>query len=161
MCGINSVGAQGCGCRFTLCQASLKMGLLLYKTEIVCRVMLLTVDKGTEIQIEKKYLLEFAGGCLIQVLEFHYIRFIKTYLSDYFNALTFESHYSNMWTKEFVSWTNDSVCRFEWIQICTSMWYVMRAIQNEVWFLSCRRCCQKLINFFNDIQMESSSGIRS
>ena len=53
MCGNNSVGAQGCGCMFTLCQASLKMGLLLYETEIVCSVMLLTVDKGTEIQIEK------------------------------------------------------------------------------------------------------------
>ena len=46
---------------------------------------------------------KFAGGCLIQVLEFHYIRIIRAYLSDYFNALTFESHYSNMWTKEFVS----------------------------------------------------------
>jgi hypothetical protein len=38
------------------------MGVLLYKSEIVCRVMLFTVDKGTEIQIEKRYLLEFAGG---------------------------------------------------------------------------------------------------
>ena len=36
------------------------MGLLLYKTEIVCRVMLLSVDKGTEIQIEKKI---FIGVC--------------------------------------------------------------------------------------------------
>ena len=42
--GINDVGAQGCGCMFRLCHTSLKMGLLLHKTEIVCRVMLLSVD---------------------------------------------------------------------------------------------------------------------
>ena len=42
--GINAVGAQGCGCMFRLCHTSLKMGLLLHKTEIVCRVMLLSVN---------------------------------------------------------------------------------------------------------------------
>ena len=41
--GINAVGAQGCGCMFRLCHTSLKMGLLLHKTEIVCSVMLLSV----------------------------------------------------------------------------------------------------------------------
>ena len=43
--GINAVGAQGCGCMFRLCHTSLKMGLLLHKTEIVCRVTLMTVFK--------------------------------------------------------------------------------------------------------------------
>ena len=43
MCGINAIGAQGHGCMFTLCHAPLKMAVLLHKTEIVCRVMLLTV----------------------------------------------------------------------------------------------------------------------
>ena len=40
--GIYAVGAQGCGCMFRLCYTSLKMGLLLHKTEILCRVMLLS-----------------------------------------------------------------------------------------------------------------------
>ena len=43
MSGINAVGAQGCGCMFRLCHTSLKMGLLLHKTEKVCRLMLLSV----------------------------------------------------------------------------------------------------------------------
>ena len=43
MCGINAVGAQGSGCMLTLCHAPLKMAVLLHKTEIVCRVMLLSV----------------------------------------------------------------------------------------------------------------------
>ena len=43
MCGINAVGAQGCGCMFRLCHTSLKMGLLLHKTEKVCRLMLSSV----------------------------------------------------------------------------------------------------------------------
>ena len=41
--GINAVGAQGCGCMFRLCHTSLKMGLLLHKTEKVCRLMLSSV----------------------------------------------------------------------------------------------------------------------
>ena len=41
--GINAVGAQGCGCMFRLCHTYLKMGLLLHKTEKVCRLMLLSV----------------------------------------------------------------------------------------------------------------------
>ena len=36
MCGINAVGAQGCGCIFTFCHAYLKMGVLLHKMAIVC-----------------------------------------------------------------------------------------------------------------------------
>ena len=43
MCGINAVGAQGSGCMFTLCHDPLKMAFLLHKTEIVCRVILLSV----------------------------------------------------------------------------------------------------------------------
>ena len=43
MCGINAVGAQGSGCMLTLCHAPLKIAVLLHKTEIVCRVMLLSV----------------------------------------------------------------------------------------------------------------------
>ena len=38
----------------------------------------------------KRYLLEFAGGFMIQVVEFHansLNRFIRAYLSNYFNAL--------------------------------------------------------------------------
>ena len=38
----------------------------------------------------KRYLLEFAGGFMIQVVEFHansLNRFIRAYLSKYFNAL--------------------------------------------------------------------------
>ena len=31
MCGINAVGAQGCGCMFTFCHAPLKIALLLHK----------------------------------------------------------------------------------------------------------------------------------
>ena len=41
--GINAVGAQGCGCMFRLCHTSLKMGLLLHKTEKVCRLILSSV----------------------------------------------------------------------------------------------------------------------
>ena len=43
MSGINAVGAQGSDCIFTLCHAPLKMAFLLHKTEILCRVMLLSV----------------------------------------------------------------------------------------------------------------------
>ena len=43
MSGNNAVGAQGCGCLFRLCHTSLKMGLLLHKTEKVCRLMLSSV----------------------------------------------------------------------------------------------------------------------
>ena len=42
MSGIISVGAQGCGCMFRLCHTSLKMGLLLHKTEKVCRLTMLS-----------------------------------------------------------------------------------------------------------------------
>ena len=41
--GINAEGAQGCGCMFRLCHTSLKMGLLLHKTEKLCRLMLSSV----------------------------------------------------------------------------------------------------------------------
>ena len=43
MCGNNAVGAQGSGCMFTLCHAPLKMAVLLHKTQIVCRVMNMSV----------------------------------------------------------------------------------------------------------------------
>ena len=43
MCGINAVGAQGCGCMFTFCHAYLKMGVLLHKMAIVCKRRAMTV----------------------------------------------------------------------------------------------------------------------
>ena len=43
MCGIISVGAQGCGCMFTFCHAYLKMGVLLHKMAIVCKRRAMTV----------------------------------------------------------------------------------------------------------------------
>ena len=43
MCGINAVGAQGCGCIFTFCHAYLKMGVLLHKMASVCKQALMTV----------------------------------------------------------------------------------------------------------------------
>ena len=45
MCGINAVGAQGCGCIFTFCHAYLKMGVLLHKMASVCKQALMTVYK--------------------------------------------------------------------------------------------------------------------
>ena len=48
------------------------------------------LPKETETQIEKKYFLELAGGFGIQVLNFHansLDKFIRAYLSNYFNAL--------------------------------------------------------------------------
>ena len=47
------------------------------------------IEKETETQIEK-YLLEFAGGFVIQVPNYHtnsLNKFIRAYLSNYFNAL--------------------------------------------------------------------------
>ena len=35
MCGINAVGAQGCGCMVRFCHASLKMAILLHKEATV------------------------------------------------------------------------------------------------------------------------------
>ena len=43
MCGINAVGAQGCGCMFTFFHAYLKMGFLLHKMEIVCNQKFMAV----------------------------------------------------------------------------------------------------------------------
>ena len=43
MCGINAVGAEGCGCMFTFCHAYLKMGVLLHKMAIVCKRRAMTV----------------------------------------------------------------------------------------------------------------------
>ena len=43
MCGINAVGAQGCGCMFTFCHAYLKMGVLLHKMAIVCNQKFMAV----------------------------------------------------------------------------------------------------------------------
>ena len=43
MCGINAVGAQGCGCMFTFCHAYLKMGVLLHKMAIVCNQTFMAV----------------------------------------------------------------------------------------------------------------------
>ena len=43
MCGINAVGAHGCGYIFTFCHAHLKMGVLLHKLAIVCNQMSLAV----------------------------------------------------------------------------------------------------------------------
>ena len=45
MCGINAVGAQGCGCMFTFCHAYLKMGVLLHKMAIVCKQRAMTVGR--------------------------------------------------------------------------------------------------------------------
>ena len=49
MCGINGVGAQGHSCRFTLCHAQLKMGVLLHKIARVCKRMAMTVCKQLEV----------------------------------------------------------------------------------------------------------------
>ena len=43
MCGINGVGAQGRSCRFTLCHAQLKMGVLLHKEATVRFDLILAV----------------------------------------------------------------------------------------------------------------------
>ena len=45
MCGINTVGAQGSGCMFTLCHAPLKMALLLHKMASVCKQALMTLSQ--------------------------------------------------------------------------------------------------------------------
>ena len=46
MCGINAVGAQGCGCMFTFSHAYLKMGVLPHKMAIACKRRAMTVYKG-------------------------------------------------------------------------------------------------------------------
>ena len=62
--GITAVGAQECGCMFRLCHTSLKMGLILHKTEIVCRVMLLSVLGFESIGSTKsKFVAEIAVKC--------------------------------------------------------------------------------------------------
>ena len=43
MCGINAVGAQGCGCMVTFCHASLKMAILLHKEATVRFDLILAV----------------------------------------------------------------------------------------------------------------------
>ena len=43
MCGINAVGAQGCGCMFTFCHAPLKIAVLLHKMPKVPFVLVLAV----------------------------------------------------------------------------------------------------------------------
>ena len=51
------------------------------------------IEKGTETQTEKKYLLEFSGGFVIQVSKFHaksLNNVIRAYLSNYFNALAID-----------------------------------------------------------------------
>ena len=42
-CGINAVGAQGCGCMLTFCHASLKMAILLHKEATVRFDLILAV----------------------------------------------------------------------------------------------------------------------
>ena len=44
MCGINAVGAQGCGCMFTFCHAPLKIAVLLHKMPKVPFVLVLAVS---------------------------------------------------------------------------------------------------------------------
>ena len=43
MCGINAVGAQGCGCMVTFCHASLKLAILLHKEATVRFDLILAV----------------------------------------------------------------------------------------------------------------------
>ena len=43
MCGINAVGAQGCGCMFTFCHAPLKIAVLLHKMPKVPFISVLAV----------------------------------------------------------------------------------------------------------------------
>ena len=43
MCGINAVGAQGCGCMFTFCHTPLKIAVLLHKMPKVPFVSVLAV----------------------------------------------------------------------------------------------------------------------
>ena len=43
MCGINTVGAQGCGYMFTFCHVYLKTGVLLHKMAIVCNQKFMAV----------------------------------------------------------------------------------------------------------------------
>ena len=45
MGGINAVGAQVCGYMFTFCHAYLKMGVLLHKMAIDCKIMSATVSE--------------------------------------------------------------------------------------------------------------------
>ena len=45
MCGINAIGAQGCGCMFTVCHTRLKMGVLLLKMPKVPFISVLAVEK--------------------------------------------------------------------------------------------------------------------
>ena len=53
MCGINAVGAQGSSCMFTLCQAPLKMAVLLNKIGNVCRVMITAVHPKVSVGVKK------------------------------------------------------------------------------------------------------------
>merc|ERR1712218_545603 len=43
MCGINAVGAQGCGCMVTFCHTCLKMAILLHKEATVRFDLILAV----------------------------------------------------------------------------------------------------------------------
>ena len=43
MCGINAVGDQGCGCKFTFCHALLKIVVLLHKMPKVPFILVLAV----------------------------------------------------------------------------------------------------------------------
>ena len=45
MCGINAVGAQGCGCMFTFYHVLLKMGVLLHKMPKVLFFLVLAVPE--------------------------------------------------------------------------------------------------------------------
>ena len=46
VCGINVVGAQGCGCMLTFCHASPKMTILLHKEATVRFDLILAVCNG-------------------------------------------------------------------------------------------------------------------
>ena len=45
-CGINAVGAQGCGCMSTFCHAPLKIALLLHKMANECKQLVVAVHKS-------------------------------------------------------------------------------------------------------------------
>ena len=53
MCGINGLEAQGRSCRFTLCHAHLKMGVLLHKEATVRFDLILAVFEDPESKISE------------------------------------------------------------------------------------------------------------
>ena len=80
MCGINAVGAQGCGCMSTFYHAPLKIAVLLHKMPKVLFVLVLAVSGNNQMKQKSVDVLTLSGE-QIKTGKIHFCRFFFSSLN--------------------------------------------------------------------------------